>query len=104
MAVMFGADALEGVIGMQDAIDLVEWMGRHEAAGRTTVSPRLTTRFEGGWMRQMFAADHESGYAATKAFHMIEGVGVRYITSLYRLTDGELLAVLDGRLITDLRT
>jgi len=74
MAVMFGADALEGVIGMRDAIDLVEWMARHEAAGRTFVSPRLTTRFEGGWMRMMFAADYESGYAATKAFHMIEGV------------------------------
>ena len=104
MAVMFGADALEGVIGMRDAIDLVEWMARHEAAGRTFVSPRLTTRFEGGWMRMMFAADYESGYAATKAFHMIECVGVRYIVSLYRLADGELLAMLDGRLITDLRT
>jgi ornithine cyclodeaminase/alanine dehydrogenase len=101
---MFGADALEGVIGMPDAIDLVEWMGRHEAAGRTFISPRLTTRFEGGWMRMMFAADYESGYAATRAVHMIDGVGVRYLVSLYRLEDGELLAMLDGRLITDLRT
>lgn len=104
MAVIFGADALEGVLGMRDAIDLLEWMGRHEAAGRTLVSPRLNTRFEGGWMRMMFAADYQSGYAATKAFHMIEGAGVRYVVSLYRLADGELLAVLDGRLITDLRT
>ena len=31
----------------------------------------------------MFAADYEAGYAATKAFHMIEGVGVRYVVSLY---------------------
>jgi ornithine cyclodeaminase/alanine dehydrogenase-like protein (mu-crystallin family) len=60
--------------------------------------------FEGGWMRMMFAADYASGYAATKAFHMITGVGVRYVISLYRLADGELLSVLDGRLITDLRT
>ena len=29
---------------------------------------------------------------------------MRYVVSLYRLSDGELLAVLDGRLITDLRT
>lgn len=104
MAVIFGADALEGVIEMREAIDLLEWMGRHEAAGRTIISPRLTTQFEGGWMRMMFAADYQSGYAATKAFHMIEGVGVRYVTSLYRLADGELLAVFDGRLMTDLRT
>jgi ornithine cyclodeaminase/alanine dehydrogenase-like protein (mu-crystallin family) len=52
----------------------------------------------------MFAVDYAAGYAATKAFHMIQGAGVRYVVSLYRLADGELLAVLDGRLITDLRT
>jgi ornithine cyclodeaminase/alanine dehydrogenase-like protein (mu-crystallin family) len=55
-------------------------------------------------MRMMFGADYTSGYAATKAYHLIEGAGVRYVVSLYRLADGELLAVMDGRLITDLRT
>jgi ornithine cyclodeaminase/alanine dehydrogenase-like protein (mu-crystallin family) len=101
---MLGADALEGALGMRDAIDLLEAASRHEAAGRTFVSPRLNTAFDGGWMRMMFAADYETGYAATKAYHMIQGVGVRYVVSLYRLVDGALLAVLDGRLITDLRT
>jgi ornithine cyclodeaminase/alanine dehydrogenase-like protein (mu-crystallin family) len=104
MALMLGAEALEGVITTREAIDLLEAMSAHEAAGKTFVSPRLNTTFEGGWMRMMFAADYESGYAATKAFHMITGTGVRYVVSLYRLSDGELLAVLDGRLITDLRT
>jgi ornithine cyclodeaminase/alanine dehydrogenase-like protein (mu-crystallin family) len=79
-------------------------MSRHEAAGKTFISPRVTSAFDGGWMRMMFAADYAAGFAATKALHMIEGVGVRYVVSLYRLADGELLAVLDGRLITDLRT
>src|SRR5689334_197894 len=104
MALILGAEALEGVIEMREAIDLLEGMSQREAAGRTFVSPRLNSLFEGGWMRMMFAADYASGFAATKAFHMIEGVGVRYVVSLYRLSDGELLAVLDGRLITDLRT
>jgi alanine dehydrogenase len=104
MALMLGAEALEGVIHMREAIDLLEEMSAHEAAGKTFISPRMTSMFDGGWMRMMFAADYASGYAATKAFHMITGVGVRYVVSLYRLADGELLAVLDGRLITDLRT
>jgi ornithine cyclodeaminase/alanine dehydrogenase-like protein (mu-crystallin family) len=104
MTVMLDAKALEGVLGMRDAIDLLEEMSRHEASGRTFISPRLNTAFEGGWMRMMFGADHTSGYAATKAYHLIEGAGVRYVVSLYRLADGELLAVMDGRLITDLRT
>jgi len=104
MTVMLDAKALEGVLGMRDAIDLLEEMSRHEASGRTFISPRLNTTFEGGWMRMMFGADYTSGYAATKAYHLIEGAGVRYLVSLYRLADGELLAVMDGRLITDLRT
>ena len=104
MALMLGAEALEGVITTREAIDLLEAMSAHESAGKTFVSPRLNTTFEGGWMRMMFAADYASGFAATKAFHMITGTGVRYVVSLYRLADGELLAVLDGRLITDLRT
>jgi alanine dehydrogenase len=101
---MIGAEALEGVLEVREAIDLLEEASRHEAAGRTFVSPRLNSSFDGGWMRMMFAADYEAGYGATKAYHMIEGVGVRYVVSLYRLEDGELLAVLDGRLMTDLRT
>jgi ornithine cyclodeaminase/alanine dehydrogenase-like protein (mu-crystallin family) len=104
MAVMLGAGTLEGVLGMRDAIVLLEAMSRHEAAGKTFVSPRLNTSYEGGWMRMMFAADYAAGHAATKVFHLCEGQGVRYVVSLYRLADGELLAVLDGRLITDLRT
>lgn len=104
MTVMLDAAAIESVLSMPDAIDLLEEMSRHEAAGRTYISPRLTADFEGGWMRVMFGADYESGYAATKAFHLVEGAGVRYVLSLYRLKDGELVAVMDGRLITDLRT
>lgn len=104
MAVMLGYGALKGVIGMSEAIDLLETTLRHEAAGRTFMSPKFNTDFGTGSMRVLVAADHEAGFLATKAYHIIEGVGVRYVVSLYRLTDGELLAVMDGQLITDLRT
>lgn len=104
MAVTLGRSALEGVIGMSEAIGLLEEMLKHEAAGRTTASPKFVTDFESGSMRILFAADYAAGYCATKAYHSIKGAGVRYIVSLYRLKDGELLAILDGSLITDLRT
>jgi alanine dehydrogenase len=104
MAVTLGSDALNGVLGMRDAIDLLEMTYAHEAAGHTVISPRLTTAFEGGWMRILFAADRQSGHYATKAYNLTEGVGVRYVVTLYRLKDGELLSVMDGRTITDLRT
>src|SRR5688572_5084540 len=104
MAVTLGRSALEGVLGMPEAIGLLEDMLRHEAAGRTTASPKFVTDFENGSMRILFAADYDAGYCATKAYHTIQGAGVRYVVSLYRLKDGELLAILDGSLITDLRT
>lgn len=104
MAVMLGYGALKGAIGMSEAIDLLETTLRHEAAGKTFISPKFNTDFGTGSMRVLVAADHEAGFLATKAYHVIEGVGVRYVVSLYRLKDGELLAIMDGQLITDLRT
>ena len=104
MTVMLGIESLKGVLGMRDAIDLLEEVLSHEGAGKTFVSPKNVTDFEGGSMRILFAADYQAGYFATKAYHSIQGVGTRYVVSLYRLKDGELLAQLDGQLITDLRT
>ena len=104
MAVMLGFDLLRGAISTHDAIGLLEDTLAHEAAGRTFVSQKYVTDFEGGAMRMLFAADYEAGYFATKCYHSVQGTGARYVVSLYRLFDGELLAVLDGQLITDLRT
>ncbi len=104
MTVMLGIDALDGAIAMRDAIDLLESTLAHEEAGKTSASPKFVTNFEGGAMRVLVAADSAAGYVAMKAYHSIEGAGTRYVVMLYRLKDGELLAILDGRLITDLRT
>ena len=104
MAVMIGFEMLRGLLGMAEAIDLLEAALSHEWRGRTFVSPKIVTDFEGGSMRLLMAADYETGFFATKAYHQIRGVGTRYVVSLYRLSDGELLAFLDGQVITDLRT
>jgi ornithine cyclodeaminase/alanine dehydrogenase-like protein (mu-crystallin family) len=104
MAVILGLERLKGLLTMREAIDLLEGTLLHEATGRTFVSPKHVAGFEGGSLRMLFAADYEAGFFATKAYHNIQGVGVRYVVSLYRLSDGELLALLDGQIITDLRT
>lgn len=104
MTAMIGADALQGAIGMREAIELIERTIAHEEAGRTSVSPKFITEFENGVMRVLFAADGEAGYCAMKAYHNVKNVGTRYVVMLYGMSDGELLAILDGRLITDLRT
>ena len=104
MAVMLGYETLKGVLSMPETIDLLEHAFARETGGRTSVSPKFVTDFENGSMRILFASDPASGYAAMKAYHGIKGVGTRYVVSLYSLKNGELLAMLDGQLITDLRT
>lgn len=104
MAVTLGQDALEGALEMTEAIDLLERACAHEAAGRAYLSPKFVSNFEGGAMRMLFAADYEAGYSATKTYQNVKGGGARFLVALYSLKDGELLALLDGRPITDLRT
>jgi len=104
LAVTLGYEALQGALSMREAIDLLERAFAHEAAGAVQMSPKFVTDFKGGSMRILFAADSAAGYCAIKAYHNIQGAGVRYVVSLYRLQDGELLALIDGRHITDLRT
>jgi alanine dehydrogenase len=104
MTVMLGYEMLAGVLSMREAIDLLERVFAHEVAEKTVVSPKFITNFNTGAMRILFATDEEAGYAAIKAYHSIKGAGTRYVVSLYSLKNGELLALLDGQLITDLRT
>ena len=104
MTVMLGFEMLQGVLGMSESISLLEEALSHEGMGRTFVSPKVVTDFEGGSMRFLFAADYQAGFFATKAYHNVRNTGARYVVSLYSLKNGELLALLDGQTITDLRT
>jgi len=104
MAVMLGLAAMQGVMKMEEAIDLLERALSHESAGSTVVSPKYVTELGVGAMRVLVAADTQAGYCAMKAYHTLKNVGTRYVISLYRLSDGALLALLDGQLITDMRT
>ena len=104
MTVMLGYETLRGALSLREAINLLERAFANEAAGATMVSPKYVTDFHSGSMRMLFATDEKAGYAAMKAYHSVKGAGTRYVVSLYSLKDGELLALLDGQLITDLRT
>ncbi len=104
MTARLASRAVESVLGMREAIDLLEQTFAHQSEGATFASPKHVSEFDGGAMRVLFATDRVAGRAAIKAYHSIKGVGTRYVVTLYDLFTGEVLAVMDGRLITDLRT
>jgi alanine dehydrogenase len=96
--------AVGRVLTFRDCVALLEEVSRHEAQGETFASPRSHSDFRGGAMRILFAADHAHGVGATKTYHAIQDVGTRYLVSLIDLRSGALLALIDGRHITDFRT
>lgn len=104
MPIMIDQTTLRDTLSWSQAIDYLEIGLAHEAAGRTDVSHKFNHDFDKGNMRILFAVDYAAGYGATKAYHTIDGIGSRYLVSLIDLTDGRLLAIVDGRQITDMRT
>jgi alanine dehydrogenase len=75
-------------------------------AGRTG-APRSRTRIAlpaGGWLRVMTGALPESDVFGFKSFHLVADGHIRYLCTLYRLSTGAPLALLDADRITALRT
>ncbi len=89
------------LVTFPEAVDVVA-DGVIAAAG--AVAERSTAHLEPGWMRIMSGALPAQDVLGFKAFHLIPGAGVRYLISLYRLSDGEPLALIDGNYVTVART
>lgn len=65
---------------------------------------RVTLPFDGGWMRIMGAVVPSLDLFGYKEFHLAAENTVRYAVHLFRLSDGAPLGVVDGALVTPLRT
>jgi ornithine cyclodeaminase/alanine dehydrogenase-like protein (mu-crystallin family) len=96
-----------------DVRSLVSFPGAVTAVGRAIVAaaaePRPVTarsiaRFDGGWLRVLSGTLPTEDVVGFKAFHLVPGAGVRYLISLYRLSDGEPLALVDAAYVTTART
>ncbi len=98
-------DAISRYVTVDASIDLLDAVYAHVRDGKARASDRETFEYPAGWMRLMGAYDEELGYAFAKVFNRAAGPGVvRYALHLYDLDSGELVAMVDGRQVTDLRT
>jgi alanine dehydrogenase len=95
----------------RDVRSLVSFPEAIEAVSRGVVSAaadgvaeRSIARLQGGWLRIVSGALPSVDLLGFKAFHLVPGAGVRYLLALYRLSDGEPLALLDANYITVART
>jgi len=91
-------------VTMLDAVDAMEGAFREQAEGKVIQPHRLNLKAGKGWLRVGPAVLEGSGYMGFKAMNLAPGHGVRYQVHLYRIADGELLAIMDALHLTTLRT
>lgn len=65
---------------------------------------RVTLPFPGGWIRLMGASIPAMGVVGYKQFHLAGAGLVRYAVHLFAIEDGRPLGIVDGALLTPLRT
>lgn len=97
-------DDLIPLIGLPEAMAAVRQGLTEQAAGQVIQPHRLTFDSGNGWLRLMPASLPRLGVMGYKAMHLTHGAGVRYVTCVYDLADGTLLAMLDADWLTVIRT
>ena len=91
-------------VTMSDAIEAMEQAFREQAEGKVIQPHRLNVSAGKGWLRVGPAVMEGSGWMGFKAMNLCPGQGVRYQVHLYRIADGELVAIMDALHLTTLRT
>lgn len=91
-------------VTMHDALEAMEGAFREQGEGHVTQPARLNVKSGKGWLRLGPAIMEGSGWMGYKAMHLTPGLGMRYVVHLYRVSDGELVAIMDAQHLTTLRT
>jgi len=104
MTLLLSHDEVCAAVDMNDAIVAMELAFAEQGEGFVTQPPRLNTKAGKGWLRLGPCVMERSGLMGFKAMNLAPGVGVRYQVHLYRVADGELLAIMDAQHLTTLRT
>jgi ornithine cyclodeaminase/alanine dehydrogenase len=104
MTLLLNHEEVCGCVTMADAIEAMEGAFREQGEGGVIQPPRLNTKAGKGWLRVGPAVMERSGWMGFKAMNLAPGHGVRYQVNLYRVDNGELVAIMDAQHLTTLRT
>ena len=104
MALLLTNDDVRACVTMADAIEAMESVFGEQARGSVVQPQRLNINAGSGWLRIGPAVLEESGWMGFKAMNRSPEAGVRYVVFLYTVEDGALVAVVDAKYLTTLRT
>jgi ornithine cyclodeaminase/alanine dehydrogenase-like protein (mu-crystallin family) len=94
---------VERLLSPAEAVEAIEACFRRMAAGSVENRPRYRLRLEHGALAVMAASDLELGYAGAKVYAAF-GEGARFVVTLFRADEPELVAVLEADKLGQLRT
>ena len=95
---------VRGLLTMPMTLSAVEEAFRHLADGAARVHPRRRLHLEGfSYLHYMAAADGAGGYEGLKIYTSSRD-GLRFMIPLFRAKTGELLAILEGDYLGQMRT
>ncbi len=103
MTLYITEDQVAGLVGITDAIDAVEKVGRSLAERETTFIPRARLRMRNGFLHLMPASLESDGCMGYKAYTSFKGVA-RFFVFLFDNRNGQLQAVIEGDKLGQLRT
>ena len=104
MTLFLNHDDVHASVTMHDAIEAIEEAFQEQGAGAVLQPNRLNVKAGKGWLRLGPAVMERSGWMGFKAMNLAAGFGVRYQVHLYRIADGDLVAIMDAQHLTTLRT
>lgn len=104
MPLLLSEADVRAVLTMPIAIESVEAAFRRIADGTANVHPRRRLHLEGfSYLHYMAAADGAGGYEGLKIYTSSRE-GLRFMIPLFRAKTGELLAILEGDYLGQMRT
>lgn len=106
MTLVLDARDMDGLLEVDRSIEELCSALTEQAKGLVQMPPRQTTDTQDGqnWLRISQAFVNGSDVMGFKAMNRSAGNGMRYLIALYRISTGELLALMDANWVTTRRT
>src|SRR5215831_17165263 len=104
MTLHISESEVSSLMTMPMAVEAVEEISRKQAAGEVILHSRRRFEFpEGRFFHYMAAADLKAERVATKQYTYVNGK-LKFVVSLYSMEGGDLLALIEGDKLSQLRT
>lgn len=106
VTLLLGHEDMEALLSVEKSLEALRDALRQQADGRVQMPARQTmdAMDSPNWLRISSAFLNGADYMGFKSMNRAAGLGMRYLVALYRISTGELVAIMDANWLTTQRT